>query len=68
MALRKPGNRLLVLGLGFFTLLTTLPAISKTIFNSQPLNQERLVVLSQAVGGHRWKLLVLEQIKPRPLC
>ncbi|KZR68725.1 hypothetical protein PMIT1313_02349 [Prochlorococcus marinus str. MIT 1313] len=68
MALRKPGNRLLVLGLGLFTLLTTLPAISKTIFNSQPLNQERLVVLAQAVGGHRWKLLVLEQIKPLPLC
>ena len=68
MALRKPGNRLLVLGLGFFTLLTTLPAISKTIFNSQPLNQERLVVLAQAVGGNRWKLLVLEQTKPLPLC
>ncbi|HGY5537208.1 MAG: DUF3747 domain-containing protein [Prochlorococcus sp.] len=70
MTLRKPKprNKLLALGLGFFTLLTPLPAVTKTIFDSQPLHQERFVVLAQAVGKNRWKLLVIEQIKHRPLC
>lgn len=66
--LKKPPNRLLALGLGFFTFLMPLPAVTKTIFDSQPLNQERFVVLAQAVGVNRWKLLLIEQIKPRPLC
>ena len=38
------------------------------VFNSQPLEQERFAVLAQPVGKNDWKLLVLEQIKPDPLC
>ena len=39
-----------------------------SVFNSQPLDQERFSVLAQPVGRNDWKLLVLEQIKPAPRC
>ena len=45
-----------------------IPLAAANLFDSQPLDQERFAVLAQAVGRDRWKLLVLEQIKPRPLC
>ena len=38
------------------------------VFQSQPLEQERLDVLGQPVGSQGWKLLVLEQLKPAPKC
>jgi len=38
------------------------------VFQSQPLEQERLAVLGQPVGSQGWKLLVLEQLKPAPKC
>ena len=41
---------------------------ARGIFDSQPLRQERFAVLAQPVGRSDWKLLVLEQIKQRPLC
>lgn len=44
------------------------PAWAASVFTSQPLDQERFAVLAQPVGKSDWKLLVLEQIKPEPLC
>ena len=38
------------------------------VFQSQPLEQERLAILGQPVGSQGWKLLVLEQLKPAPKC
>ena len=38
------------------------------VFQSQPLELERLAVLGQPVGSQGWKLLVLEQLKPAPKC
>ena len=45
-----------------------IPLASASLFDSQPLNGDNFAVLAQAVGQDRWKLLVLEQIKTRPLC
>ena len=44
------------------------PGLTRALFDSSPLKQERFAILAQAVGNSRWKLLVLEQIKARPLC
>ncbi|MBW0167507.1 MAG: DUF3747 domain-containing protein [Vulcanococcus sp.] len=44
------------------------PAWAASVFTSQPLDQARFAVLAQPVGRSDWKLLVLEQIKPEPLC
>jgi hypothetical protein len=44
------------------------PALAASVFSSQPLDQARFAVLAQPVGRSDWKLLVLEQIKPEPLC
>lgn len=44
------------------------PSWAAGVFSSQPLEQERFAVLAQPVGNSEWKLLVLEQIKPQPLC
>jgi hypothetical protein len=44
------------------------PTWAAGVFSSQPLEQERFAVLAQPVGNSEWKLLVLEQIKPQPLC
>ena len=41
---------------------------ARGVFDSQPLRQEKIAVLAQPVGRSDWKLLVLEQIKQRPLC
>jgi hypothetical protein len=46
----------------------TAPTWAASVFSSQPLDQERFAVLAQPVGNSDWKLLVLEQIKPEPLC
>ena len=54
---------LVLAGLG-----AAVPGLSRALFDSRPLQQERFAVLAQAVGQSRWKLLVLEQIKTRPLC
>jgi len=43
-------------------------AWAASVFSSQPLDQARFAVLAQPVGRSDWKLLVLEQIKPEPLC
>ncbi len=45
-----------------------LPGGTQSLFDSKPLNQEQFAVLARAVGRDSWKLLVLEQIKARPLC
>ena len=44
------------------------PAWAASVFTSQPLDQWRFAVLAQPVSRSDWKLLVLEQIKPEPLC
>ena len=54
--------------LGLAGLGAAVPGLSRALFDSRPLQQERFAVLAQAVGNSRWKLLVLEQIKARPLC
>ena len=41
---------------------------ARGLFDSKPLQQQRFAVLAQPVGQSDWKLLVLEQIKHRPLC
>jgi len=45
-----------------------IPLAAANLFDSQPLDEQRFAVLAQPVGSSRWKLLVLEQIKARPLC
>jgi len=45
-----------------------LPGGTRSLFDSKPLNQEQFAILARAVGRDSWKLLVLEQIKARPLC
>jgi hypothetical protein len=53
----------------YLALLALTPAAAAAgVFSSQPLDQERFAVLAQPVGKSDWKLLVLEQIKPEPLC
>ena len=54
--------------LGLSGLGVSLPGLSRALFDSRPIQQERFAILAQAVGDSRWKLLVLEQIKTRPLC
>ena len=53
---------------GLAAIAGSLPGLTRALFDSRPLNQERFAILAQAVGTDRWKLLVLEQIKTRPLC
>jgi len=43
-------------------------AAARALFDSTALPQERFAVLAQPVGGAKWKLLVLEQIKAQPRC
>jgi hypothetical protein len=50
------------------TAATAAPAWAASVFSSQPLDQGRFAVLAQPVGRNDWKLLVIEQIKPQPLC
>ena len=38
------------------------------LFDSRPLDSGRFAVLARAVGDGEWNLLVLEQVRPRPLC
>ena len=45
-----------------------IPLAAASLFDSRPLDQDRFAVLAQAVGTNRWKLLMLEQIKAKPLC
>lgn len=45
-----------------------LPVWARSLFDSEPLQQDQFAILARAVGQDRWKLLVLEQIKARPLC
>ena len=56
-------------GAGLITLAVLPGSIAaRALFDTKPLDQSRFAVLAQPVGDHNWKLLVLEQIKPRPLC
>ena len=57
-----------VCAVGLAAIAGSLPGLARALFDSRPLNQERFAILAQAVGTDRWKLLVLEQIKTRPLC
>ncbi|MEX0587678.1 MAG: DUF3747 domain-containing protein [Cyanobium sp.] len=43
-------------------------AHAANLFSSQPLDASRFAVLARPVGNSAWSLLVLEQIKPQPLC
>ena len=61
------GAALLVSGLSI-PLIQPLGSSARALFDSKPLQQKRFAVLAQPVGASDWKLLVLEQIKPRPLC
>ncbi len=38
------------------------------VFGSSPLDGSRFAVLGRPVGSNGWNLLVLEQIRPEPLC
>ena len=53
---------------GLAAMAGSLPGWARALFDSNPLQEERFAILAQAVGRDRWKLLVLEQIKARPLC
>ena len=60
-------SALLLTGLGL-PLIQPLGSSARAVFDSKPLQQNRFAVLAQPVGQSDWKLLVLEQIKARPLC
>ena len=47
---------------------SALPGWTRSLFDSKPLKQDQFAILARAVGRDSWKLLVLEQIKARPLC
>ena len=47
---------------------SALPGWTRSLFDSKPLKQDQFAILARAVGRDGWKLLVLEQIKVRPLC
>ena len=47
---------------------SALPGWTRSLFESKPLKQDQFAILARAVGRDGWKLLVLEQIKARPLC
>ena len=53
---------------GLAAIAGSLPGLARALFDSSPLQEERFAILAQAVGSDRWKLLLLEQIKARPLC
>ena len=53
---------------GLAAMAGSMPGWARALFGSSPLQEERFAILAQAVGQDRWKLLVLEQIKARPLC
>ena len=53
---------------GLAAMAGSMPGLAQALFGSSPLQEERFAILAQAVGQDRWKLLVLEQIKARPLC
>ena len=53
---------------GVLALLLPGALAARGIFESKPLPQERFAVLARPVGQNSWKLLVLEQIKRKPLC
>jgi hypothetical protein len=38
------------------------------LFDAQPVDQSRFAVLARPVGVEDWSLLVLEQLRPGPLC
>ena len=57
-----------VSAVGALSLLLPAGLAARGVFDSKPLRQERFAVLAQPVGRSDWKLLVLEQIKQRPLC
>ena len=57
-----------VSAVGALSVLLPAGLAARGVFDSQPLRQERFAVLAQPVGRSDWKLLVLEQIKQRPLC
>ena len=47
---------------------SALPGWTRSLFDSKTLKQDQFAILARAVGRDSWKLLVLEQIKARPLC
>lgn len=46
------------------------PAVARAaaLFEARPVDASRFAVLARAVGRDDWTLLVLEQIRPAPLC
>ena len=57
-----------VTAIGVLALLWPNALAARALFESKPVPQERFAVLAQPVGQSGWKLLVLEQIKRKPLC
>lgn len=47
-----------------------LPSLARAagLFEGQPLDGERFAILARPVGVNDWNLLVLEQLRPQPLC
>lgn len=67
------GQRLapLALALTGLTAVATLPPAdlrAAALFEAQPVDPSRFAVLARPVGREDWTLLVLEQLRPRPLC
>ena len=38
------------------------------LFDSQPVPQNKFILVARPVGLSNWRLLVLEQLKPQPRC
>ena len=63
---------LALLGCGGAALAASLggPAVARAaaLFEARPVDASRFAVLARAVGRDDWTLLVLEQLRPAPLC
>ena len=63
--------RLLALAAAAGAAAALLPAIAvraASLFDAQPVDSGRFAVLARPIGREDWTLLVLEQLKPAPLC
>jgi hypothetical protein len=58
------------LALASAALPATLPALGRAagVFQSQPVDSSRFAVLARPLASGDWSLLILEQMRPSPLC
>jgi len=66
--MRRTYLRTLILIEGITTTALLFPRANaaKGLFDSQPVPQNRFIVVARPVGLSNWRLLVLEQLKPPP--